>query len=78
MAMGCVPVVAPEVDMENYADPPVEGVHYIRVDSPGAVTARLKEIGPEEWQKMSTACKAWWAKNCSVKGLWELTERLCA
>jgi len=77
MAMGCVPVVAPEVDMDNYADPPVEGVHYIRVQGP-ADMARLNEIGPDEWQKMSDAGKAWWLKNSSVKGLWELTKELTA
>ena len=75
MAMGCVPVVAPEVDMTNYADPPVEGLHYIRVQTP-ADMARLKDVSPEEWQKMSTACKDWWSRNSSVKGLWELTQKL--
>jgi hypothetical protein len=75
MAMGCVPVVAPEVDMVSYADPPVEGLHYIRVQGP-ADMARLKDISPEEWEKMSSACKAWWSKNSSVKGLWELTQKL--
>jgi hypothetical protein len=75
MAMGCVPVVAPEVDMHNYADRPIEGLHYIRVQSPADMD-KLKEIGPDEWQKMSDAGKAWWAKNCSVKGLWDLTNTL--
>ena len=69
MAMGCVPVVAPEVDMDNYADPPVEGIHYIRVASP----ADMVKLDPAAWLQMSLAGKAWWAKNCSVKGLWELT-----
>jgi hypothetical protein len=72
MAMGCVPVVAPEVDMTNYADPPVEGIHYIRVASP----ADMVKLDAAAWQKMSDAGKAWWAKNCSVKGLWELTKSL--
>jgi hypothetical protein len=72
MAMGCVPVVAPEVDMTNYADPPIEGIHYIRVASP----ADIVKLDAAAWQKMSDAGKAWWAKNCSVKGLWELTKSL--
>jgi len=75
MAMGCVPVVAPEVDMSNYADPPVEGFHYIRVESP-ADMVKLKGFDSGKWKAMSDAGKAWWAKNCSVKGLWELTKSL--
>lgn len=77
MAMGCVPVVAPEVDMDNYADRPVEGLHYIRVQSPDDMN-KLKDIRADEWQKMSDAGKAWWAKNCSVKGLWDLTSNASA
>lgn len=75
MAMGCVPVVAPEVDMDNYADPPVEGIHYIRVTSPADMVA-LKDFDQASWLAMSDAGKAWWVKNCSVKGLWELTKSL--
>jgi hypothetical protein len=75
MAMGCVPVVAPEVDMDNYANPPVEGIHYIRVGSPADMTA-LKDFDAGRWKAMSDSAKAWWAKNCSAKGLWELTKSL--
>ena len=75
MAMGCVPVVAAEVDMDNYAEPLVEGIHYIRVTSPADMT-KLKDIDEAGWKMMSEAGKAWWAKNSSVKGLWELTNKL--
>ena len=77
MAMGCVPVVAPEVDMMSYANPPVEGVHYLRVEDPSKMKL-LSMIPQEKWEEMSMACKAWWATNSSAKGLWELTKSLSA
>ncbi len=76
MAMGCVPVVAPEVDMDSYAEPPVEGIHYIRVQSPEEAHQRLSEIGEQEWTTMSQACRNWWVRNCSCEGSFQLTKRL--
>jgi hypothetical protein len=75
MAMGCVPVVAPEVDMSSYADPPVEGLHYFRVQSPEEANA-VTRMTAERWTVMSAACKDWWVRNASVEGLWSLTSRL--
>lgn len=75
MAMGCVPVVASEVDMTLYANPPEEGVHYIRVKNPDEMK-RLENVSEGEWTIMSKACRAWWEKNSSAKGLWELTKAL--
>jgi hypothetical protein len=73
MAMGCVPIVAPEVDMSSYAEPPIEGVHYLRASSPDDVLEKMRE---SDWLTISAAAKAWWARNCSVKGLWDLTQAL--
>ena len=77
MAMGTVPVVAPEVDMTGYADPPQEGLHYFRVVSPEDA-ASVKAVTAERWTVMSAACRDWWRRNASVDGLWELTKRLTA
>jgi hypothetical protein len=76
MAMGCVPVVAPEVDMTNYAEPPQVGVHYFRVSGPAEAAALVKSITPLRWVAMSAACRDWWARNASVEGSWRVTERL--
>jgi hypothetical protein len=76
MAMGCVPVVAPEVDMTNYAEPPQVGVHYFRVSGPAEAAALVKSITPLRWAAMSAACRDWWARNASVDGSWQLTKRL--
>jgi hypothetical protein len=77
MAMGCVPLVAAEVDMTNYAEPPQEGLHYIRVEKPSDVEDVVKKIDADQWSLMSIACRNWWRRNASVDGMWELTEKLC-
>jgi len=76
MAMGCVPVVAAEVDMASYAVPPVEGVHYLRVKNPAEVAEKIAAVSAEAWEKMSIAGFNWWLENCSATGMWELTKRL--
>ena len=76
MAMGCVPIVAPEVDMDHYAVPPEEGLHYFRVKGPDDVAGLIQGITGERWTVMSAACRDWWEKNASVDGMWELTKRL--
>ena len=76
MAMGCVPVVAADVDMDNYADPPQEGLHYIRVNSPDEAKAAMAAVSESKWHVMSAACRAWWRTNASAEGSWKLTERL--
>ena len=76
MAMGCVPIVAPEVDMTNYAEPPQEGLHYLRVQTPEDVL-RIKNITAEQWTVMSVAGRDWWERNASAEGMWSLTKTLC-
>lgn len=76
MAMGCVPVVAPEVDMTSYAVPPVEGVHYLRVTSPDDLRKKTEEMSPTTWEAMSAAAFQWWKENASAEGMWRLTKGL--
>jgi hypothetical protein len=76
MAMGCVPVVAPEVDMGSYAEPPQEGLHYFRVADPADVKRVVAEVTAERWTVMSAACRDWWARNASADGLWQVTQGL--
>jgi hypothetical protein len=78
MAMGCVPICGPDVDMTRYAEPPVEGLHYLRAMDPAAAKDALEKITPDRWMVMSVACRDWWKRNCSVDGLWALTRRLIA
>ena len=76
MAMGCVPVVAPEVDMSSYADPPLEGLHYFRVQNPEEAK-QVTQVTPDRWTVMSAACRDWWSRNASAEGMWRLTQSLC-
>jgi hypothetical protein len=75
MAMGCVPVVTPEVDMDSYANPPICGIHYLRAKIPEEV-AGLLAMSKEAWEKMSLAGQTWWKENASCKGSFELTRGL--
>lgn len=77
MAMGCVPVVAPEVDMTNYAEPPEEGLHYFRVSTPEEAKA-VTATTAERWTVMSAACRDWWKRNASAEGMWELTKKMAS
>ena len=76
MATGAVPVVASDVDMTNYANPPQEGVHYIRVQTPEEAKTITETMEEAQWSQMSAACKQWWLQNASVEGSWSLTKRL--
>jgi hypothetical protein len=72
MALGCVPIITSSVDIVNYINPPVEGLHYFRANTPKDVEAILN-IPHEKWVKSSNACRDWWKKNASADGLWLLT-----
>lgn len=76
MAMGCVPLVADDCDMEFYANPPVEGVHYIRVNKPEDIDRIILTQTQEEWERISIACQKWWKENCSCEGSFLLTKKL--
>jgi hypothetical protein len=78
MALGTVPVVAPDVDMENYYNPPKEGVHFIRLKTfdPEEAKKAISEISEEKWKSMSLAAHEWWKENCSPDGLFLLTKAL--
>jgi hypothetical protein len=78
MAMGCVPVVAADVDMDSYAVPPVAGVHYLRVTSPEDVVSTMGAVSKDDWTAMSAACRQWWAENASCAGSFALTKKLAS
>ena len=73
MAMGCVPIVAPECDMDSYLEPPVEGVHYIRVTSPEEARKVALTMSETTWKEMSIAAHKWWKRNCSCEGSFNKT-----
>lgn len=78
MAMGCVPIVSPEVDMTNYAQPPILNEHYFVAKTPEEARRLSTQTDEETWSKMSAACRSWWSENCSCDGMWRLTQKLVA
>jgi hypothetical protein len=78
MALGTIPVVAPDVDMDKYANPPQEGVHYIRLATfdPEEAKVKTEAISQTQWETMSAAAHAWWKQNASAEGLFDLTKKL--
>ena len=76
MAFGTVPLCASEVDMDSYANPPQEGIHYIRVSSPEELVRKVALISEAQWLQLSEACKKWYLQNSSVDGMWKLTKNI--
>jgi hypothetical protein len=68
MALGTVPVVLPGVDILGYAEPPVEGVHFLRATSPRELIDIVDGTKYESWLEMSLACRGWYARNVSAEG----------
>ena len=78
MAMGCVPIVSPDVDMKNYAQPPVKDEHYFVADTPEEARRLATETDEATWSRMSAAAHTWWKDNSSCDGMWALTQKLLA
>ncbi len=73
MAVGCVPIITPGVDMTHYAVPPVEGVHYLRADTPELAKRLATEIDDLEWREMACSCRAYFERYLSPEGSWKVT-----
>jgi len=70
MAFGTVPVVTPEVSIQSYYDPPIEGVHYLRANSPEDFKRVVSNVSQEKWETMSQACWEWYQRNVHSKQSW--------
>jgi len=77
MALGTVPIVTPEVDMQNYYDPPILGEHYFQVNTPEEIPEIIAQCSPKQWQKMSLNCRDWYWRNCSPEQSFHQTEKIC-
>ena len=51
MACGTIPIITPEVDIYNYYNPPIENIHYIRVNKPEDIPLKINAINEEKWNK---------------------------
>ena len=76
LAMGTVPVVTPDVDISNYSEPLIDGVHVIRVTDKEDAMSKLPSIDEAKWAEISEAGYQWWLRNCSIEGSWATTSAL--
>jgi hypothetical protein len=74
LALGTVPIITMDVDISNYDEPLVDGVHVIKVvDGEDAVEQIVNGISEAKWQEISEAGYQWWKRNCSVEGSFKKT-----
>jgi len=73
LAMGTVPVVTKDVDIKNYIEPLINGVHVIVVADQEDAINKIGKITEAQWTSMSTAGYQWWQRNCSIEGSWNRT-----
>jgi hypothetical protein len=52
-------------------DPPVENVHYLRVNSPEELKEKVSNISEEKWKEMSKSCYEWYQRNVHSDNCWE-------
>jgi hypothetical protein len=74
LAMGTVPVVTPDVDISNYAEPLIVGQHVLLAKDKADAISQIVAINEAKWKEMSEAGVEWWKRNCSVEGSWKRTE----
>ena len=73
LAIGTVPLVTPGVDITNYAEPLLDGIHVLCVSDPADAKAKMATISNVQWETMSKAGHMWWKRNASVEGSWTRT-----
>jgi hypothetical protein len=73
MGVGTIPIITPGVDVDSYAEPLIEDVHYVRVNKPDDITNIIREINKEKRESMSKQCIEWWERNCSLHGSFKTT-----
>lgn len=76
MSMGTIPIITPEVSIKDYANPPLENVHYIKVHSPGDISKKISSISKEEWEIMSRNCHEWYMNNVHGSATWNTTLKI--
>ena len=74
LAMGTVPLVTPGVDITNYAEPLIDGIHVLCVSSPEDAKRTIAAIPDSQWETMSKAGHMWWKRNASAEGSWSRTQ----
>ena len=63
LALGTVPIVEKNVDMDNYYEPLQENIHYFRFNSPEEIPKIINNCSKKQWEQMSIACRREWYKE---------------
>lgn len=72
-ALGVIPLVMPDVDMDGFHERMVEGMHYFCVkDADDAVDVLARADNEATWTRMSEAIRAWYARNSTPEALMRL------
>lgn len=70
MAFGTVPIITNDVCITSFYNPPIENLHYIKVNSPDELQYKISNITGDEWSKMSIACHEWYKTNVHSSKAW--------
>ena len=68
LALGCVLIITPGVDVKNFHNPLIENQHYISIEDPKEIQEKIQKIDAEKWNQMSKACQKWYKENSHYKG----------
>ena len=71
MAFGTIPIVTHEVTMKSYMDPPIENIHYFRVNNTKEFKEKLEKMNEKKWKIMSRFCYEWYQRNVHSKNCWK-------
>jgi hypothetical protein len=75
MCMGVVPIMTPLVDLTYYSGL-IEGIHYIKVETPAEIKYKIKNIGKPHWEELSNNGIKWYEENCSIEGSFNITNKI--
>lgn len=70
MAVGTVPIVTPDVCLNAFMEPLIDGVHCIRVNTPEEIPVLLSTINDQRWYELSKSCKEWYMRNVHSDNMW--------
>ena len=73
MALGTVPIITNEIPIKSFANPPSEGIHYIRAYNPEDLKRKLINIHEKRWTTISKAAQEWYMKNIHSSNSWNTT-----
>jgi hypothetical protein len=75
LGLGVVPIVTSRVCTAFY-DPLIEGMHFLRAETPKKLQELLETHTQPKWEYMSHHGRLWYERNCSRKGSYETTKRI--